>query len=66
VAERAEVTAGGTEVVPATGLVLLRALADKTILTGGLSATLASDRLRSITGLGAGGSGMRDRGAAPN
>jgi len=40
-----EVTAGSTGVVPHAGLVLLRALADKTGLTGGLSTALASDRL---------------------
>ena len=40
-----EVTAGGTGAVSHAGLVLLRALADKTGLTGGLSRALASDRL---------------------
>ena len=40
-----EVTAGGTGIVSHAGLVLLRALADKTGLTGGLSRALASDRL---------------------
>jgi DDE family transposase len=40
-----EVTAGGTGVVSHAGLALLRALADKTGLTGGLSRALASRRL---------------------
>jgi hypothetical protein len=40
-----EVTAGGTGVVSHAGLALLRALADRTGLTGGLSKALASDRL---------------------
>lgn len=40
-----EVTAGGTGIVSHAGLVLLRALADKTGLTGGLSRALATDRL---------------------
>jgi hypothetical protein len=40
-----EVTAGGTGVVSHAGLVLLRALADKTGLTAGLSRALASGRL---------------------
>jgi hypothetical protein len=40
-----EVTAGGTGIVSHAGLALLRALADKTGLTGGLSKALASDRL---------------------
>jgi hypothetical protein len=40
-----EVTAGGAGVVSHAGLVLLRALADKTGLTAGLSTALASDRL---------------------
>ena len=40
-----EVTAGGTGVVSHAGLALLRALADKTALTGGLSKALASRRL---------------------
>jgi hypothetical protein len=45
VAEGLEVTAGGTGVVSHAGLALLRALADKTGLTGGLSTALATDRL---------------------
>jgi hypothetical protein len=40
-----EVTAGGTGIVSHAGLALLRALADKTGLTAGLSKALASDRL---------------------
>ncbi len=40
-----EVTADGTGIVSHAGLVLLRALADKTGLTGGLSEALATDRL---------------------
>ena len=40
-----EVTAGGTGIVSHAGLALLRALADKTRLTAGLSRALASDRL---------------------
>src|SRR5215510_47284 len=40
-----EVTAGGTGVVSHAGLVLLRALADKTGLAEGLSRALASDRV---------------------
>jgi DDE family transposase len=40
-----EVTAGGTGIVSHAGLALLRALADKTGLTGGLSRALASRRL---------------------
>jgi hypothetical protein len=40
-----EVTAGGTGIVSHAGLALLRALADKTGLTGGLSRALVSDRL---------------------
>jgi hypothetical protein len=40
-----EVTAGGTGIVSHGGLVLLRALADKTGLTAGLSKALASDRV---------------------
>jgi hypothetical protein len=40
-----EVTAGGTGIVSHAGVALLRALADKTGLTGGLSAALASRRL---------------------
>jgi Transposase DDE domain group 1 len=40
-----EVTAGGTGVVSHAGLALLRAVADKTGLTGGLSRALASRRL---------------------
>ena len=40
-----EVTAGGAGVVSHAGLVLLRALADKTGLTAGLSKALACDRL---------------------
>jgi DDE family transposase len=40
-----EVTTGGTGIVSHAGLALLRALADKTGLTGGLSKALASDRL---------------------
>jgi hypothetical protein len=40
-----EVTAGGTGIVSHAGLALLRALADKTGLTSGLSKALASDRL---------------------
>ncbi len=40
-----EVTAGGTGVVSHAGLALLRALADKTGLTGGLSTALAGDRV---------------------
>jgi hypothetical protein len=40
-----EVTAGGAGIVSHAGLALLRALADKTGLTGGLSRALASDRL---------------------
>ena len=40
-----EVTAGGRGIVSHAGLVLVRALADKTGLTGGLSAALASRRL---------------------
>jgi hypothetical protein len=42
---RLEVTAGGTGIVSHAGLALLRALADKTGLTGGLSKALATDRL---------------------
>src|SRR5262249_61351198 len=40
-----EVTGGGTGVVSHAGLVLLRALADRTGLTAGLSRALASRRL---------------------
>jgi len=40
-----EVTGGGRGVVSHAGLVLLRHLADKTGLTGGLSAALASPRI---------------------
>jgi hypothetical protein len=40
-----EVTAGGTGIVSHAGVVLLRALADNTGLTAGLSKALASDRL---------------------
>jgi hypothetical protein len=40
-----EVTAGGTGIVSHAGLALLRVLADKTGLTGGLSKALATDRL---------------------
>jgi hypothetical protein len=40
-----EVTAGGAGIVSHAGVALLRALADKTGLTGGLSRALASDRL---------------------
>jgi hypothetical protein len=40
-----EVTAGGTGIVSHAGVALLRALADKTGLTGGLSRALASRRL---------------------
>src|SRR5213082_3864181 len=40
-----EVTAGGTGIVSHAGVALLRALADRTGLTGGLSRALASDRL---------------------
>jgi hypothetical protein len=40
-----EVTAGGTGIVSHAGLALLRSLADKTGLTGGLSRALVSDRL---------------------
>ena len=40
-----EVTAGGTGIVSHAGVALLRALADTTGLTGGLSRALASDRL---------------------
>jgi len=39
------VTVGGAGVVSHAGLVLLRALADKTGLTAGLSKALISDRL---------------------
>jgi hypothetical protein len=42
---RLEVTADGTGIVSHAGLALLRALADKTGLTGGLSKALATDRL---------------------
>jgi hypothetical protein len=42
---RLEVTGGGTGIVSHAGLALLRALADKTGLTAGLSRALASDRL---------------------
>jgi hypothetical protein len=40
-----EVTAGGAGIVSHAGVALLRALADRTGLTGGLSRALASDRL---------------------
>jgi Transposase DDE domain group 1 len=40
-----EVTAGGTGIVSHAGVALVRALADRTGLTGGLSRALASDRL---------------------
>lgn len=40
-----EVTAGGTGIVSHAGLALLRALADNTGLTGGLSKALATDRV---------------------
>lgn len=43
--KRLEVTADGTGIVSHAGLALLRALADRTGLTGGLSEALASDRL---------------------
>jgi hypothetical protein len=56
-----EVTAGGTGIVSHAGLALLRALADKTGLTGGLSKALASERLL-VHDRGAGGPGVRDRG----
>jgi Transposase DDE domain group 1 len=39
------VTAGGTGIVSHAGVALIRALADNTGLTGGLSGALASDRL---------------------
>ena len=39
------VTGGGTSVVSHAGVALVRALADNTGLTGGLSKTVASDRL---------------------
>jgi hypothetical protein len=40
-----EVTGGGTGIVSHAGVVLLRVLADRTGLTGGLSRALACDRL---------------------
>ena len=40
-----EVTVGGAGIVSHAGLVLLRALADKTGLTAGLSQALATDRV---------------------
>ena len=40
-----DVTSGGSGIVSHTGLVLLRSLADKTGLTGGLSKALATPRL---------------------
>jgi hypothetical protein len=40
-----EVTVGGAGIVSHAGVALLRALADRTGLTGGLSRALASDRL---------------------
>ena len=40
-----EVTVGGAGIVSHAGLVLLRALADKTGLTAGLSKALATDRV---------------------
>ena len=40
-----EVTGGGSGVVSHSGLALLRHLADKTGLTGGLSAALATPRI---------------------
>jgi hypothetical protein len=40
-----EVTAGGTGIVSHAGVALVRALADRTGLTGGLSRALASERL---------------------
>ena len=40
-----DVTAGGQGIVSHAGLALLRALEDKTGLTGGLSRTLATPRL---------------------
>ena len=43
--KRLEVTADGEGIVSHAGLVLLRQLADKTGLTGGLSGALASERL---------------------
>jgi hypothetical protein len=44
VVEGLEVTVGGKGVVSHAGLVLLRALADRTGLTGGLSKALATGR----------------------
>jgi hypothetical protein len=65
-----EVTAGGTGVVSHAGLALLRQLADKTGLTEGLSAALASGRLlvhdrgRVLADLPAGARRARSRGVA--
>ena len=57
-----EVTGGGQGIVSHAGLVLLRALADRTGLTAGLSKALASRRLLIHDwGRGAGRPGMWDR-----
>ena len=55
------VTGDGTGIVSHAGVALLRALTDKTGLTAGLSRALASRRLWSMTGAGAGGFGVCDR-----
>ena len=47
-----EVSGGGQGVVSHAGLVLLRHLADKTGLTGGLSRALATLRILVMTGAG--------------
>ena len=61
-----EVSGGGAGVVSHAGLVLLRHLADKTGLTGGLSRALATPRfLVHDRGRVTGRSGVRDRGRRP-
>ena len=57
-----EVTADGTGIVSHAGVALLRALADKSGLTAGLSKALASPAAAGPRpGPGAGGPGVRDR-----
>jgi hypothetical protein len=60
------VTGGGAGVVSHAGLALLRHMADKTAMTGGLSAALATPRiLVHDRGPGSRGPGLRDRGRRP-
>ena len=61
-----DVTADGEGIVSHAGLALLRHLADKTGLTGGLSAALATPRiLVHDRGRVCRGPGVRDRGRRP-